>query len=850
MSLDASPSDNGNDAADDEEMEEEDEIDDDEEDFDDRRIDDYERLNNSRSAGQRGNVSHSAAAAAAHLAQQQENQRRSSAAAIAYSRALRSAGGAGGGSSSVAVTNPLDDPPPLYGQYLSTRVTGNPNVTTSATNESVSWNPASSSSSSSTHKVTPISHYQTLDRTTTDSGVKLNNQLLRNNLLSSSVRDLLSSTLSHDRSQASYAALNRDNGNRAEYESAGTTCLVRTQSGSRFIFPTEMIETTTSSLVDHTSILMRPGITTSRTIGSKINRRPVVGPSSTFNSFQSRIGKSLNVNLNWRCTSMVLLVICITLFLSLIYSLSRTFDCSCSPALMIEDGSADGSSSSSGNSNSNQILSVPGASVSISCPVLCSGRGQYVKGSCTCNEGWKGRECNIRSDQCDSPNCSNHGSCINGRCQCVPGFKGSNCDQDQCPLLCSGRGQYLKGSCVCSSGWKGKECELRKDQCDPVDCNRHGNCVEGDCVCRPGWKGPACDLSTSLCDVSDCNGRGSCRSGMCDCRPGFKGIHCEITDCLDPNCSGHGSCFEGRCICKPGWMGNNCSSVDQRFGKHFPNCSSRGVFDIETERCSCFSGFTGDRCDIDRCNTDCGPHGSCEGSACIAPPDGSAIDARSRPVIRDVCPMESVRMEPAPVIRDSMASIVPSMAAPPRARVTGSVSETRVTTMAVSLSGAASLSADVNQDGRVWTVLMSLKSIAMIILITITVSPSFCPSLSLSLFCSAQAFIFCRSILVSSLFDPFFFGFPRVSYCDISLPNDVSLSVTVLADSFQSVMKGRVLLLPASMIFFFVPSLLLPLLLRLRLSALSDSEMIPFYPSGFATSMTLLSVCVSMCVSA
>ena len=235
-----------------------------------------------------------------------------------------------------------------------------------------------------------------------------------------------------------------------------------------------------------------------------------------------------------------------------------------------------------------------------------------------------------------------------------------------------------------------------------------------------------------------------------------------------------------------------------------------------------------------------------------APPDGSAIDARSRPVIRDACPMESVRMEPAPVIRDSMASIVPSMAAPPRARVTGSVSETRVTTMAVSLSGAASLSADVNQDGRVWTVLMSLKSIAMIILITITVSRSFCPSLSLSLslVCSAQAFIFCRSILVSSLFDPFFFGFPRVSYCDISLPNDVSLSVTVLADSFQSVMKGRVSLLPASMIFFFVPSLLLPLLLRLRLSALSDSEMIPFYPSGFATSMTLLSVCVSMCVSA
>ena len=466
----------------------------------------------------------------------------------------------------------------LYEQYMYTRVTGlaSPGNTNSSSgsshsnNESNAHNPAAAwnqqqqqQQQQHQHKVTTGTLNRNKDQQQ-GPATKINNHLLRNNLLSSSVRDLLSTTLQHPNPQQhqqqhlftdpnvirstnldvnnTYAPLiERQNCKKVirsnEFDKMNT--LVQSQSGSRFILTSDYTPDS-STMIPPSTLIMRPGITTSRTVGSKIIR-PDANAGFGPNAFESsRFGKSMRQHVSWKCTAVACITICIILFSCMIFIVSRP-----SPI-------------SSDTPHYNCPMSEDSSSATIpqpaTCPFLCSGRGQYVKGSCTCNEGWKGRECNIRSDQCDSPDCSNHGSCIDGRCQCVPGFTGSNCDQEQCPLLCSGRGQYSEGSCVCSSGWKGKECELRKDQCDPVDCNRHGSCVEGDCVCKPGWKGPACDLSTSLCDVSDCNGRGSCRSGMCDCRPGFRGIHCEIEECIDPTCSGHGSCFEGRCICKPGWV--------------------------------------------------------------------------------------------------------------------------------------------------------------------------------------------------------------------------------------------------------------------------------------------------------
>lgn len=72
------------------------------------------------------------------------------------------------------------------------------------------------------------------------------------------------------------------------------------------------------------------------------------------------------------------------------------------------------------------------------CPVLCSGNGQYSKGTCQCYSGWKGAECDVPTNQCIEPSCGGHGSCIDGNCVCSAGYKGEHCEEGR--LLRAGRG--------------------------------------------------------------------------------------------------------------------------------------------------------------------------------------------------------------------------------------------------------------------------------------------------------------------------------------------------------------------------------------------------------------------------
>ena len=63
------------------------------------------------------------------------------------------------------------------------------------------------------------------------------------------------------------------------------------------------------------------------------------------------------------------------------------------------------------------------------CPVLCSGNGDYEDGVCRCFPGWKGIECQLRSNECEVADCNGHGKCVNGLCVCARGFTGEHCKE-------------------------------------------------------------------------------------------------------------------------------------------------------------------------------------------------------------------------------------------------------------------------------------------------------------------------------------------------------------------------------------------------------------------------------------
>jgi hypothetical protein len=142
----------------------------------------------------------------------------------------------------------------------------------------------------------------------------------------------------------------------------------------------------------------------------------------------------------------------------------------------------------------------------------------------------------------------------------------------------------------------------------------------------------------------ECSGRGSCdhASGRCQCEGGFTGEACQRTTC--PNdCSGHGVCQDLRrfasdfasesglsisydtaydarkqmgCSCDDGFRGPDCSMVECPSGadpmggfggdgndEHGTagvahDCSGRGLCDYSSGICNCFTGFYGERCEM------------------------------------------------------------------------------------------------------------------------------------------------------------------------------------------------------------------------------------------------------------
>ena len=59
--------------------------------------------------------------------------------------------------------------------------------------------------------------------------------------------------------------------------------------------------------------------------------------------------------------------------------------------------------------------------------VACLNNGICVDGTCHCQDGFSGSDCNIE-DPCRTSNCLNDGTCIDGTCDCPTGYVGTNCE--------------------------------------------------------------------------------------------------------------------------------------------------------------------------------------------------------------------------------------------------------------------------------------------------------------------------------------------------------------------------------------------------------------------------------------
>ncbi|XP_034273720.1 delta-like protein 4 [Pantherophis guttatus] len=216
-----------------------------------------------------------------------------------------------------------------------------------------------------------------------------------------------------------------------------------------------------------------------------------------------------------------------------------------------------------------------------------TGQGSYT---CSCKEGFTGKDCERNISECDSSPCKNGGSCTDlgneYKCTCLPGYDGINCEHTTLTCLespCFNGGTCLekeKGTsyaCLCPMGFTGSNCEKKVDRCTNNPCANGGQCfVMGQqhvCRCRPGFSGQTCEIYISRCLRNPCSHGGSCQDldathdYKCTCLPGFTGRNCEIRTrdgCSSGPCQNGGTCYIGlytksfACHCPSGFLGTHC----------------------------------------------------------------------------------------------------------------------------------------------------------------------------------------------------------------------------------------------------------------------------------------------------
>lgn len=288
---------------------------------------------------------------------------------------------------------------------------------------------------------------------------------------------------------------------------------------------------------------------------------------------------------------------------------------------------------------------------------ICAGSG-----TCDCEEGYSGLECQVGPGLSDAMNatdstpapcaalsfCSGNGECIDNEvCACDAGWGGRMCqvstqDDELCATLsfCRGRGKCVSTGegqyeCRCDEGFEGDDCGTVSVDACPSACSGHGLCVDGKCECHLGFRGDDCSKAYSPCGgclMGECVESSEDGVPTCLCDTEWTGPHCTIyVPAADPCaatsfCSGQGACASPldsppACVCAPGFSGVLCESVVEAGCKS--GCGGYGTCDVMSDTCLCSKGRAGEACEKTACpiaandngfGVSCSGNGVCRGT--------------------------------------------------------------------------------------------------------------------------------------------------------------------------------------------------------------------------------------------